>query len=278
MRVYRVAARMERLGDLQGGNCTLDGRLRIEVTGRDEKTAHLRFQLSALKFEQFCDSPSLRQIMWMQLSGVPLEIMFEPAAGNIAISNFASVRESLFQSLATSTQWFGRSIAPALREHITQQLKTVFSADAKSISAATGFMIAIVNPVGAEWDTDDIDAIPVKLPSPFGGDPLSATVTIVTRMFTPTSRDFTRTVVARYDQNEYEVALAQMVKKLAAGKATEQEIKSLDRNQVEAGSTSTERIEHATGWVIESEAKGTSRLNEGTQIELVRMIYMPHVK
>ena len=35
VRVYGVATRMVRLGDLQGANCTLNGRLRIEVTGRD---------------------------------------------------------------------------------------------------------------------------------------------------------------------------------------------------------------------------------------------------
>lgn len=277
VRVYRVTNRIERLGDLKGGNCTLSAQLRIEVKKRDETTADVRFQLDALKFEEPCENPSLRQVIWLQLSGVSLEAVLEPASGRVTIADIDQVRDSLFKGLARSTHWFGRPINSDLRAEVAAQLKTIFAVDAKMFGNTTGYVSAIMSPVGSVCDTEATEAIPVSLPSPFGGAPLAATVSIVIGSGTPGGKDFTRTMSARIDPRAFDAALAQAIRKLVEAKASEKELRALYLNKTEAGSNSVERIERLTGWVIEAESKNTTRFNKGAQTDVVRLVYLPEV-
>ena len=277
-RVYRLTNRVVRLRDLEGGNCTLNAQLRIEVKKRDEKTAEVRFQLDALKFEAPCENPSLRQVIWLQLSGVPLEAVLEPASGRVTITDIDQVRDWLFKGLARSTHWFGRPINSDLRAEFAAQLKTMFAVDAKMFGNATGYVTAIMSPVGSVCDTEATEAIPVSLPSPFGGAPLAATVSIVIGSGTPGGKDFTRTMSARIDPMAFNAALAQAIRKLVEAKASEKELRARDQNKAEVGSSSVERIERLTGWVIEAEAKNTTQLNAGTQTDVVRIVYLPGVQ
>ncbi|MCY7389876.1 MAG: hypothetical protein LH481_17775 [Burkholderiales bacterium] len=278
VRVYRLTNRVERLGDLKGGNCTLSMQLRVEVKKRDEKTADVRFQLDAPVFEEPCEIPSLRQVIWLQLSGMPLEAVLEPTLGSVTIADIDLIRDSLFKGLARSTHWFGRAIKPDLRAEVAAQLKTIFAVDAKIFGNATGYVGAIMSPVGSVCDTEAGEVIPVSLPSPFGGVPLAASVSTVISSNTPGGKDFTRTTTARIDPKAYAAALAQAIHKLVEAKASERELRALDQNTAEAGSTSMERIERLTGWVIETESKNAMRFNAGSQTDMVRMVYLPNVR
>lgn len=67
------------------------------------------------------------------------------------------------------------------------------------------------------------------------------------------------------------------MRKLVDAKASEKELRALDQNKAEAGSTGFERVERLTGWLIEAEAKNTTRFNAGAQTDVVRMVYLPVV-
>lgn len=88
-------------------------------------------------------------MIWLQLSGVPLEAVLEPASGHVAIADIDQVRDSLFTGLARSTHWFGRAINPDLRAEVAAQLKTIFAVDARMFGNATGYLSAIMSPVGS---------------------------------------------------------------------------------------------------------------------------------
>lgn len=276
-RVYQVSTRVERAGDLTGGHCSLSGRLAVTVRQRDATSAHMRFLLTALKADDRCETPSMRQNIWTQLAGIPLDMVLQPAAGAVAIPDIERIRESFFSAVGGSSQWFGRPVPAALRKDITEQLRKVF-VTADVFAKSTGFVSDLMSAVGGEYDTSTVDQVAVSLPNPFGGAPLPATASISTTLATTNRDEFTLTIATRYDSAAYAAALKKMVSEIVASKPDEAELNSRRQDAVDAGSVMTQRIQRSTGWVIESETKSTTRLNAGTQTDRVKMAFLPNVK
>lgn len=276
-RVYQVSTRVERVGDLTGGHCTLTARLAVMVQQRDAKSAHMRFLLTALKADDRCETPSMRQNIWAQLAGIPLDMVLQPAAGTVTIPDIERVRESFFAAVGESSQWFGRPVPTALRKDITEQLRKVF-VTAEAFAKSTGFVSDLMSAVGGEYDSSAADQIAVSLPNPFGGAPLPATASISTTLATTNRDEFSLTIATRYDSVAYAAALKKMVGAIVAGKPDGAELNSRRQDTIDAGSTMTQRIQRSTGWVVESETKTTTRLNAGTQTDSVKMVFLPNVK
>jgi hypothetical protein len=278
VRNYQLSSRTERLGDLRGGNCTLNGQLRVEVLKREGKSASLRFQLSALKRDDACKTPSLHQMLWLKLSETPLDATLEPEAGNVALPNLVAVREKIFTSLEDSPLLFGMSVDRDTRLEIAQSFRKLLFADATAVAQATGFINEFAGVIGEVYETDTTSSSTASLPSPFGGEPLPGTVSIEAKSGAKGSGEFSIKQIVRFDAKEYKAALKKMVGQAGAGKIFKSDMDALDKRNTTAGSVMMQRIEQKTGWIIEAESATTAQLGEGTQVVKVKMLYQPSLK
>ena len=275
VRIYQLSSRTERLGDLRGGNCTLNGQLRVEVLKREGKSANLRFQLSALKRDDACKTPSLHQMLWLRLSETPLDATLEPEAGNVALPNLVAVREKIFTSLEDSPLLFGMSVDRDTRVEIAQSFRKILFADAVTVAQATGFINEFAGVIGEVYETDTPSSLSTSLPNPFGGEPLLGTVSIEAKSGAKGSGEFSVKQIIRFDAKEYKAAIRKMAAQAGAGKVFKSDIEALDKRGTTAGSVTTQRIEQKTGWIIEAESTTTAQLGEGTQVVKVKMLYQP---
>lgn len=278
VRIYQLSSHTERLGDLRGGNCTLTGQLRVEVLKREGKSANLRFQLSALKRDDACKTPSLHQMLWLRLSETPLDATLEPEAGNVVLPNLVTVREKIFTSLEDSPLLFGMSVDRDTRLEIAQSFRKLLFADATAVAQATGFINEFTGVIGEVYETDTTSSSTTSLPNPFGGEPLPGTVSIEAKSGAKGSGEFSVKQTIRFDAKEYKAALKKMVGQAGAGKVFKSDIDALDKRNTIAGAVMMQRIEQKTGWIIEAESATIAQLGEGTQVVKVKMLYQPSLK
>ena len=276
-RAYQVSTSVERAGNLMGGRCTLTGRLAVTVQQRDAKSAHMRLLLTALKADDGCDTPSMRQHIWRQLADIPLDMVLEPATRNVTMPDIERVRESFFSAVGESRLWFGRPAPAAMRKQITEQLRTVFVTD-DMLAKSTGLVVDLMSAVGREYDTGTVDQVAVTMPNPFGGGRLPATASIGAAFAAANRDEFVFTIATRYDNAAYAAALKKMVGAIVADTPGEAEANARRQDRLDVGSTLKQRIQLSTGWVIESETKSTMQLNAGTQTDIVKMVFLPAAK
>ena len=278
IRHYQVTSRVERTGDLQGGNCTLNGQLRVEIVQRDKTTAHVRFILSALEFEEGCTAPSVRQSLWTQLAGVPINAVIEPIESKVALQNLDDIRGSIFQAIERTRVWGGRTISLNLRKEITKQLQTIFATNSR-FETGLGFVEPFVVAVGGSYDTQSSNVIRTTLPSPFGDADLPASVTTTVKKSADATDDIMLSVTAIFDQEAYAAWLNNLVRRIIEGSAVATEHSALSRagQGVRYAIDETQRVERTTGWFVESRGETTITYSEGVQNEILRLVYQPCV-
>ncbi len=278
VRIYQVSSRTERLGDLRGGNCTLNAQLRVEVLKREGKSADLRFLLSALKLDDACTQPSLHQMIWLRLSEIPLDATLEPETGNVTIPNLVEVREKIFALIEDSPLLFGKPIARETRMEISRNFRQLLFADAATVAQATGFINELAGVIGEVYEADTTSSFPTSIPSPFGGAPLPGTVSIEVKSGAKVSGEFSIKQISRFNPKEYRTALQKMVGQAGAEKVFKRDIEALEKGSATGGSVMTQRIERQTGWIIEAESTTTGQVGEGTLVLTVKMLYQSPAK
>jgi hypothetical protein len=276
VRNYQVSSRVERSGGLQDGSCTLAGQLRVEVLKREGKSATLRFQLTTLKLDEACKTPSLHQALWLRLSDTPLDAILEPETGGVTLPTLSAIREKIFVALEESPVWFGKAIPSDTRREISQGFRHFSFADAATVAQATGFINDFSGVIGEVYETKKVVTLPTMVLNPFGETPLPATL-LQEAKFDPKVRgEFSLSQQVRPDAKEYRAALKKGAKDIGGSKVSASEIDSLvDKLNLTAGAVTKQRVEQKTGWIIESEFVMTSQFVNGTTVVSVRMLYQP---
>lgn len=105
--------------------------------------------------------------------------------------------------------------------------------------------------------------VEMTLPSPFGGEPLPATVTIELKPFQPTDAQFLLSYKQQLDKEGVKRVIGEAMKKFA-GDAPGQ-IPSLPTFDVE--DSGEFKVNKETGWVEHALVKRTTTANEGSQVE-----------
>jgi len=275
VRNYQLSFRSERSGDFRGGNCILNGRLRVEVLKRQGKSANLRFQLSALKLDDACKTLALTQALWLRLSETPLDATLEPETANVALPNLASVREKVFASLEDSPTLFGRAADRNARSEISRNFRQLLFADATAVAQVTEFIDVLMGVIGDVYETDAISSWPTSLPSPFGGSPLAGNVSVEAKAGAKDSGEFSIKQISHYDPDQYRAALLKMIDQSGSKKVFKRDVDALEKGNGAAGYVLRQRIERQTGWIIESESVTTAYTGKDKVVLTVRMLFQP---
>ena len=275
VRNYQLSFHSERLGDFQGGNCTVNGQLRVEVLKRDGKSANLRFQLSALNVDNDCKTPALTQALWLRLSKTPLDATLEPETGKVFMPGLASVREKVFASLDESPTLFGKSVGSDIRLEISRNFRQLLFADATIVAQVTGFIDVLTGVIGEVYETDTTSSFSTSLPSPFGGAPLPATVSVEAKSGVKGSGEFSIKQNSQFDPGEFRAALLKMIGQSGGAKVFRRDLEALEKGSGMAGALLMQRIEQRTGWIIESESITTAYVGKDKTVLTVKMLYRP---
>jgi hypothetical protein len=118
---------------------------------------------------------------------------------------------------------------------------------------------------GWELEPGEPREVEMSLPSPFGGEPLPAIVTIELKRFQPTDTQYVVHYKQKLDQDGVQRIIRDAAQKFAGDKLSPD--RPLPKFDIDIDDSGEFKINRATGWVEHALVKRATTSNDGAQIE-----------